>query len=145
MGMYQIDDIQDVQDLSESGMDFLMECFMFDELYRLPDDKRQNFCESADMQDARKVLMEKGMLNKTALVRLSKAGDMERRTQLAVYALAREHNDPLWRKFLKAQRMKLDTREAMNRKYMSKAKLNARTAQRGYIKKTGNVTNIVLH
>ena len=131
-------------ELDESAMDDLMRDMLIDEIMSLPDAKRRAFCESPDFADLRTSLQEKGMINKTTLMRLSKDSDLERRSQLAAIALAKAANSPEYRKYEKAQRMKKEAREAMFKTYKSKALMTSKAAQREYIKKTGGISNIVL-
>jgi hypothetical protein len=125
-------------------MEDLMRDMLIDEIMSLPDEKRKAFCESPDFAELRTSLQEKGMINKTTLMRLSKDSDLERRSQLAAIALAKADNSPEYRKYEKAQRMKKEAREAMFKRYHSKATMTSKQAQREYIKKTGGISNIIL-
>lgn len=135
MGIYDSHMITNEGGLTEENMQELLEDFTFDAIANLPDKEKRMFLESPEYAEQRNALIEAGLINKNTLVRLNKTSDLERRNQLAVYKLAQQHNDPLWQKFAKAQQMKKEAREAMNRKYHSKAALTAKQAQREYIKK----------
>ena len=60
---------QELQGASE-----LQEAYIYDELSRLPDDKRKEFLESEQCQS----MLEAGLIGRKTLVRLSKSDDMER-------------------------------------------------------------------
>lgn len=130
-------------EISEAGVDLMCEMFAFSDIYRMDDTAKKALLESPEMKEQRDLLEEKGLINKSTVVRLSKSADADRRQQIAVYALAREANDPLWKQFCIAQQKKIAAREAMNRKYHSKATITARVGQRAYLKKNP-MTNIVL-
>ena len=134
MGIYSNPTGDDIT-ITESSMDELLEMFAYDDILHMGDEAKHNLLETAEGKETRDLLCEKGLINKTAIVKLTKTSDMDRREIISAYQLARDSNDPLWKKFLKGQQMKMDAREGILRKYHSKAAIMARTGQRAYLKK----------
>lgn len=98
------------------------ELCIYQEVASLPEQEIKQFLESAECQ----VLEEKGILTKKTLVRLNKVDDLQRRTKMAAYQLAKEKNDPLW-KALVANRVK---ERMLIRKIVQKyGNVGARTAK----------------
>lgn len=128
-------------EITTEEMNRLMQDWFFDEVAHMPEEQRKHLLESAEMADARKALMEAGLINKTSIMMLSKESELERRNQLAVYALAKKDNDVNWQRFMKAQAMKKEAKEALNRKYGNRARLTAKKTQREYLKRSGGVGN----
>jgi hypothetical protein len=83
--------------------------------------------------------MEKQVLNKPTLHRLSKSDDLRRRIKLTAYQLAKEAKDPLWDKLVKFQRLKKEYAGKILTKYGKKAERIAKLAQKEYIKKSRSV------
>ena len=119
----------------------LMQDWFFDEVAHMPEQARKQLLESPEFAEQRNALMEAGLINKTSIMMLSKESELERRNQLAVYALAKKDNDVNWQRFMKAQAMKKEAKEALNRKYGSRARLTAKKTQRDYLKRSGGVKN----
>ena len=134
----------EIVDLTEADIDELADLFMYDELAHLPQETLRRFAEDSDFAEKRDILQEKGMINKSDLMRLSKGSDMERRTSLTAMMFARKNNDALWKKYAKILQMKKDLKANIIRKYSSRSKMAANKAQRAYIKKTGGITNYVI-
>lgn len=138
---YQNDsDVVDVK-LEDTDVDELVRLFAYDEIAHLSDDDRKAFCENTE---AVNVLTEKGMINKTDLMRLSKTSDLDRRTSLTSMLLARKAGDALWKKYAKILQMKKDLKAAINRKYSSRSKMGALKSQKAYIKSVGGISNYIL-
>ena len=107
---------------------------IYADLVQLPQEEIKEFCESAEAQ----ALMEKAVLNKKTLVRLSKKDDLARRVKQAAYQIAREKKDPLWVKLVKTQMMKRKLVAAIMKKYQNPAMRLARASQVEYIKAAKN-------
>lgn len=107
----------------------LMELFLIDDVLRGTDEQIKNFCESEEAQ----ILVEKQVLNKPTLHRLSKQDDLKRRIKLISYQLAKDAKDPLWDKLVKYQKMKKDFAQKILNKYGAKAERAAKIAQKKYI------------
>lgn len=110
------------------------EAAIYADLIQLPADELKEFCESAEAE----ALMEKAVLNKKTLVRLSKKDDLARRIKQAAYQLAREKKDTLWVKLVKTQMMKRKLVGAIMKKYQNPALRAARASQVEYIKAAKN-------
>lgn len=90
----------------------------------------KEFCSSeeyAAIQEARR-------LGKRTYVRLGMKDDLTRRSNMACLILAREHNDPLWKKLAKIREAEKKTREAIYAKYGNQANRIAKISQREHIK-----------
>lgn len=109
----------------------ILELFLVDDVMHGSQEEIQQFCESAEAQ----VLMEKQVLNKPTVVRMSKEADQARRVKLICYQLAKESGDPLWSKLVKFQAGKKKYANLIYKKYCKKAEKIAKIAQKEYIKK----------
>ena len=108
----------------------LEECFIADEVSRLPEDKIKEFCEAGGVGEQ---LVQEGKLRKKTLVRLSKQDDLTRRTKMGALLLAKERKDPLYDKLVKNRMMKRDLVNKIMKKYGSKGQRIARQAQSEYL------------
>ena len=125
----------------EDSVNAVTESMIYADLVQLPQEEIKEFCESAEAQ----ALMEKAVLNKKTLVRLSKKDDLARRVKQAAYQIAREKKDPLWVKLVKTQMMKRKLVAAIMKKYQNPALRLARAAQVEYIKAAKNSKYIGQH
>lgn len=108
----------------------LEECFIADEVSRLPEDKIKEFCEAGGVGEQ---LVQEGKLRKKTLVRLSKQDDLTRRTKMGALLLAKERKDPLYDKLVKNRMMKRDLVNKIMKKYGSKGQRIAKQAQSEYL------------
>lgn len=143
MGIYDPTNNYEGVELTNEETENLMMQWFFDEVAHMPEADRKRLLESPEMSDTREALMESGLINKTSIMKLSKESELERRNQLAVYALAKKDNDVNWQKFMRAQQMKKEAKEALNKKYNSKARMISKKTQREYLKKN-KATNFVI-
>ena len=118
----------------EDSVNAVTESMIYADLVQLPQEEIKEFCESAEAQ----ALVEKAVLNKKTLVRLSKKDDLARRVKQAAYQIAREKKDPLWVKLVKTQMMKRKLVAAIMKKYQNPALRLARASQVEYIKAAKN-------
>ena len=125
----------------EDSVNAVTESMIYADLVQLPQEEIKEFCESAEAQ----ALMEKAVLNKKTLVRLSKKDDLARRVKQAAYQIAREKKDPLWVKLVKTQMMKRKLVAAIMKKYQNPAPRLARASQVEYKKKKKNSKYIGQH
>lgn len=125
----------------EDSVNAVTESMIYADLVQLPQEEIKEFCESAEAQ----ALMEKAVLNKKTLVRLSKKDDLARRVKQAAYQIAREKKDPLWVKLVKTQMMKRKLVAAIMKKYQNPALRLARASQVEYIKAAKNSKYIGQH
>lgn len=114
----------------EFDMDAFHETCLFMELAALPEEDRKAIAESEEAA----ILEAKGKISRKTIIRLNKADDMERRTTAAAYQMAKDNNDPLWGKLVKALDMKKKYKGAIIKKYGSKAKRVAKQSQKDYLK-----------
>ena len=108
----------------------LEECFIADEISRLPEDKIKEFCEAGGVGEQ---LVQEGKLRKKTLVRLSKQDDLTRRTTMGALLLAKEKKDPLYAKLVKNRQQKRELVSKIMAKYGSKGQKVARQAQAEYL------------
>lgn len=108
----------------------LEECFIADEISRLPEDKIKEFCEAGGVGEQ---LVQEGRLRKKTLVRLSKQDDLTRRTKMGALLLAKEKKDPLYAKLVKNRQQKRELVSKIMAKYGSKGQKVARQAQAEYL------------
>lgn len=107
----------------------LLESYIYDEVSRLPDDKREQF-----VKEHGTVMCEAGLIGKRTLVRLSKGDDLERRLGMAALQIAKDNDDPLFAQLSKIRTRERELLEKINTKYMSKASKAAKIGQKQYLK-----------
>jgi hypothetical protein len=130
MNLYGANESKSIEDIANS--DSLMEMFLMDDLMHGSQEQISEFCESAEAQ----VLVEKSVLNKPTLIRLSKIDDQKRRVKIIAYQLAKEANDPEWNKMKKYTALRKQSIRKIMRKYGKKAQRIAKVAQKNYIVKS---------
>lgn len=130
MGLFNSDTIEGIDEQLDTSMNDLVEAFIVDEASRMDSDQLRAWCES----DEAKALVEAQVLRKPTMMRLSKADDEKRRTKIAAYRLAKQNNDPLYRKLIKYRTLWKQTSEKILEKYGTKASREAKKAQTSYIR-----------
>ena len=125
-GTYHIDSVDEA-----ATSDKVFGMFLIDDVLRGDAEHIKNFCESEEAS----ILMEKQVLNKPTLHRLSKQDDLKRRIKLLSYQMAKDAGDPLWTKLVKWQKLKKETAQKILNKYGKKAERQAKIAQKEYIKR----------
>lgn len=113
----------------------IMELFTIDDILQGSSEQIREFCESPEAQ----ILVEKQVLNKPTLHRLSAKDDLKRRIKLASYQMAKDNKDPLWDKLVKYQTLKKQYAQKILNKYGKKAERVAKIAQKNYIKNAKKV------
>ncbi len=108
-----------------------VELFICDDITKMDSNSAKQFCESTVAQ----VLSEKSVLKKPTMMRLSRADDEARRIKLCAYQLAKEDNDPNWKKMVMYREKWKEYRGLVMKKYGAKATRMAKIAQKEYIKK----------
>ena len=91
-GLYGAGQVANMEAIANSNA--VLEMFFVDDILHGTSDQIKQFCESAEA----KILVEKAVLKKPTMMRLSKADDEKRRIKLMAYQLAKEGNDPEWEK-----------------------------------------------
>ena len=113
-------------------MNNLVEAFLIDELtHNYNAETIKEFCAPGGVGDA---LVEAKVLGKRTLVRLSKKDDLDRRTTIAAFQMAKEKNDPLWNKLVQIQAKKKELTAQIKKKYSAKSHKAAVVGQKEYIK-----------
>lgn len=108
----------------------LLESFIYDEISRNSDEKRQEFVNS----EAAQAMLEAGLISRKTLVRLSKNDDLERRIGMAAIQLSKENNDSLYDQLIKVRIKERELLEKINNKYANKASRVAKIGQKEYLK-----------
>lgn len=108
----------------------LLEAFIYDEISRNSDEKRQEFVNS----EAAQSMLEAGLISRKTLVRLSKNDDLERRMGMAAIQLSKENNDSLYDQLIKVRIKERELLEKINNKYANKASRVAKIGQKEYLK-----------
>lgn len=108
----------------------LIEAFCYDDILRMPEDQRKAFIESGEAQ----ALVEKGMIGRKTLVKLSKSDDIERRIGMAAIQMAKEKNDPIYDQLIKNRIKERELLGKINNKYSNQALRVAKASQRDYLK-----------
>lgn len=109
----------------------LLECYIFDEVSKLSQEKIQEFCAPGGVGES---LINEGKFSRKSLVRLSKVDDIERRTTMAAFDMAKQKNDPLWAALAKNRIKERKLINDIMRKYGMQAKNVAKIGQREYLK-----------
>ena len=126
--LYNSDKVISLEEIGNSKA--MLEMMIVDDVLRGDEKSIKEFCESAEA----KVLQERQVLRKPALMRLSKAADKTRRLKLAVYALAAQTKDPDFKKLKMFIKGKKAMTAKLMKKYGNKAQRVADIAQKNYIK-----------
>jgi hypothetical protein len=116
-------------------MTALVEKFLYDDISRGSDEQIKEFCASPEAQ----ALLEKGVFKKPTLMRLGKADDLKRREKLTAFELAKQNNDPLWKKLKDNRKKEKSLIAKIMAKYGNKANKISKIAQKDYIKAAKSV------
>lgn len=108
----------------------VMELFILDEVSHLPSEKIQEFCKPGGVGEQ---LVMEGKFKKNTLIRLSKKDDLSRRETMLAMQMAKEANDPLWKKFVINTQRRNELKAKMKQKYSTKANRAAKVAQNEFI------------
>ena len=115
MGMFtNVGDIIPSIEESFSDPNTVMNLFILDEVSQLPDEKIKEFCAPGGVGEQ---LCEAGKFKKNTLVRLSKKDDLARRETMVAMQLAKENNDPLWKKFVINTQRRNELKAQIKKKY----------------------------
>lgn len=117
-------------DENEFDYDAFNETCVYMELASLPYEERKAIAESEEAA----VMEAKGMIGRKTLIRLNKNDDVSRRTSAAAYQMAKDANDPLWRKLMLHMQKKNEFKAKILKKYDAKAKRIAKQSQKDYLK-----------
>ena len=123
-------DDDDIMMNEEFNMDAYNETCLFMELASLPYEDRKAIVESEEAA----VLEAKGLIGRKTLIRLNKNDDVSRRTSAAAYQMAKDANDPLWKKLMFHMGKKNEYKEKILKKYNAKATRVAKKSQKDFMK-----------
>lgn len=140
MGMFESGQIMPSIEESFADPSCVEEMFIVDEVAHLPQSTIQEFCKPGGVGEQ---LVQEGKLRRKTLVRLSKKDDLERRSSMMNIQLAKEANDPLWRKLVKNRQQKRELIAKIDKKYGMKGARLAKKGQQEFLhggaKKTGTL------
>lgn len=108
-----------------------VEMMAYDDLSRQDTESLREFCNS----ETAKVLMEKQVLKKGTMVRLSKQDDEKRRIKLCAYKLARDDKSQDWKKMVYHRKEWRKYRDKIMARYGRRAEKLAKLSQKDYIKR----------
>lgn len=128
MSLYGESQVSSIDEMANDPR--IMEMFLVEDLLHGDQEDIKNFLESEEA----KILIEKQVLTKPTVTRLSKQDDLRKRTVLCAYMLAKEANSPSWKKLVKYQALKKEAKSDILKKFGAKARLLAVKSQKGYIK-----------
>lgn len=120
-----------LDEVSEDAMNSYVNLLAYDNIINTDSKQIQEMCDGPQGE----ALLEKAVLNKGTMMRLSKTDDEKRRVKLMVYQLAKEANDADWKKMVVYRSKWKACRSKLMTKYGRKATTLARAAQREYIKR----------
>lgn len=128
MGIYSNNYDNETYELQHPNQ--LLEAFIYDEIVGQSDSVKKAFLESEECA----VLEAKKLISRKTIVRLNKNDDITRRTTMAAMQIAKEKNDPLWKKLVLNRVKERQLLSAIRTKYGSKAVVAAKAGQREYLK-----------
>lgn len=130
MGIFNNNSLDnDLGMITESFMQDYQENLFYLEASMMPEKVRTQLLESTEV----KALIEKGLIGRKTMVKLSKLDDLERRTGMAGIQMAKENNDVLYDQLIKNRIKERKLLNAIDRKYASKASRVAKASQKTYI------------
>lgn len=119
----------------------LMEAFIVDEVSHLPDDLIQEFCEVGGVGEQ---LVQEGKLrSRNTLVRMSKKDDLSRRKVMTCLQLAKDNNDPNWRKLVINRQRKNDLKAKIVKRWSNQAERIAKKTQQEFLHGGANKKGIL--
>ena len=130
-----LEDAPVLEDTAQSVVEATAASYLYTELAKLDDEARKEFVESAEAE----ALLEKAVLNKKTMVRLSRQDDMARRVKIAAYQLAKDKKDPLWTKLVLNRVKERQLIAKIVQKYHHAAVQLAKVGQREFIKSASKV------
>lgn len=108
----------------------LLESYIYDEISKLSPETIQEFVQSEQAQ----AMLEKGIIGKKTLVKLSKVDDLERRTGMAALQIAKDKGDYLFDQLAKIRLKEREILDKIFSKYESQAIKAAKIGQKEYLK-----------
>lgn len=132
MSLFSAENIEAINESFDTNdeVNQIVESIIVDEALKMDQATLKLWCNSEEA----KALCEAGALRKPTLMRLSKQDDAKRRTKIAAYTMARNNNDPLYKKLIKYRQLWKQTSDKLVQKYGSKAARVAYKGQQEYIK-----------
>lgn len=130
MGLFSNDVIERIDEDFMNEDNSIIEAFIVDDVLKMDSDSIKEWCES----DEASALIEAQVLRKPTMMRLSKQDDERRRAKIVAYNMAKEANDPLYRKMIKYRQLWKQTSNKIMEKYGNKADRVAKKKQQEYIR-----------
>lgn len=130
MGLFSNDVIERIDEDFMNEDNTIIEAFIVDDVLKMDSDSIKEWCESEEAN----ALVEANVLRKPTMMRLSKQDDEKRRAKIAAYNMAKEANDPLYRKMMMYRKKWKECSTAIMNKYGSKADRVAKKKQQEYIR-----------
>lgn len=124
--------MDDIMLINEAEIERVLfeDCFMEDVQY-LPEEVRNEYLESAEVAQ----LEAARLINGKTRIRMSKSDDLQRRTTLGSLMIAKQKNDPMFKKFTFYRAKEKLMKKMITKKYSSRAAKMAKISQRSYLKK----------
>lgn len=119
------------KDLEGINLESYIQTIAYDDISRGSEEQIHEFLES----ELATVLTERNVLNKKQIVKLNmREIDSKRRIKMVAYQMAKENNDPAFKKMQKYRELWKEQRAIVLKKYGKKAIKVAKVAQKEYIK-----------
>lgn len=109
----------------------LMESFIIEELTYCPPSLLREFVEPGGVAD--QLVTEGKLRSKNTIVKMSKQGDLDKRIVMTAMQLAKDNNDPNWRKLVKGQQIKNKAKAAILKRWSTKATPLAKKSQKEFL------------
>lgn len=116
--------------ITDEFMQDFRENVFYMEASMLPDAERQMVLEDSNIE----ALVEKSLIGRNTMVRLSKLDDLERRTGMATIQLAKEMNHPLYAELVKIRVKEKKILRTLDKQIGPKAARVAKADQKSYLK-----------
>lgn len=130
MGLFSNDVIAGIDEAFDNEDNEIIEAFIIEDVLKMDSDSIKEWCNSEEAQ----ALVEAQVLRKPTMMRLSKADDEKRRAKIVAYRMAKEANDPLYKKLIKYRTLWKQTSNKIMEKYGNKADRVAKKNQQEYIR-----------
>lgn len=142
MGIYS--NGNDLIGVAESGELVLENAEAYEEacaaalLSKQPDDVIREFAQSEECE----ALITEGKISRKTIMKLNKNDDLSRRRKIAAYQLAKEKNDPLWRKLVANRVKERELISAIMAKYGNRGEQVAKKSQRAFLSNKGTSASV---
>lgn len=132
MGMFYSNEEFTPMDESLKNPNELMEAFIVDEITHLPDNLIKEFCAPGGVGE--QLVAEGKLRSKNTIVRMSKNDDLTRRKKMACLQLAKDHDDPNFKKLIVNRQRKNDLIDKIVARWGNKAEGIAKKSQNEFLR-----------